>query len=210
MAWRRYAKRSRTTQSEALRKKRESLGVARTDNGEVPSIQRGDFGDVQAFGQGYYGRVGDSERQVGVLLDQLGHPCVVLRSQVDRFEVAVGYALEEPGFDVGVTVMIEEVADLSSDRCRQEESALGKAKAGQQLVAGMVGVVLGDRGSDNRTSVEDDHGSAAEALRQDFVDPLGRGRVGRAFGDRSDPGEWGRADDARTVQTSAQVRNRER
>ena len=92
----------------------EILG-ARTDDGEVPAVQGGDFGDTQALGQRNDGGIGGSERQIGVLFYEFGDPRVVLGNQVDRFEVAVGHTLEEPGFHVCVTVVVEEVTNLSRD-----------------------------------------------------------------------------------------------
>jgi hypothetical protein len=51
---------------------------------EVAAIQRGDLSDPQPLGDGDDSRVRRTEREVGVDLDQLGHPLVIDQLKVDN------------------------------------------------------------------------------------------------------------------------------
>ena len=66
----------------------EAVGMARPNRVEVAAIQRGDLGDPEPLGDGDDGRVGRAEREVGVNLDQLGHPRVVDQLEIDDREVS--------------------------------------------------------------------------------------------------------------------------
>jgi hypothetical protein len=56
----------------------ERLDVARADDGEVPAVECADVGLVEPLGQRDDRRVGAAERQIGVLLDELGGASQVL------------------------------------------------------------------------------------------------------------------------------------
>jgi len=58
--------------------------VARSDDIEVPPIQGCQLNDPETFSQGDEARVGGAERQVRVLLDQLGAAIQVGHDEVGR------------------------------------------------------------------------------------------------------------------------------
>ena len=75
--------------------------MSRTDDNEVPSVERRDFSDVDAFRDRDDGCVRGAEREVGVLLDQVGYACVVSRREVYGAGFAIGHAPQEHRLDVG-------------------------------------------------------------------------------------------------------------
>jgi hypothetical protein len=79
-------------------KKRERLDVLRTDGGEMPAVGGEDGRDRSAFGDGDDAGVGAAEREVVVLLDELGHALEVVLDEVGDREVAGGEGSEEGGF----------------------------------------------------------------------------------------------------------------
>src|SRR5450755_2844815 len=56
----------------SLREQREGVDMARPDNREMPSIDRGNLGEIQAFGNGNPGGIDRTQRQIGVRPDQFG------------------------------------------------------------------------------------------------------------------------------------------
>jgi len=60
------------------------------DDREVPEIERPDLGSVQPFGKRDDGRITRPKREVGVLVDEVGHPCVVALGQLHWHEVLLG------------------------------------------------------------------------------------------------------------------------
>jgi len=53
--------------------------------------------------------------------DQLCHPLDVVGCQVNELEGAVGDCIEEGGFQIRATVLVEPIARLSEDSCRQQK-----------------------------------------------------------------------------------------
>lgn len=74
--------------------------MTRTDDGEVTVVQGGHLIDTETFSQGDDRGIACAQRQVRVLIDQFGHPCVVGRRQVDRDEVALGQGAQKGRFSL--------------------------------------------------------------------------------------------------------------
>lgn len=62
----------------------------RTDGGEVASVDRGDMGNVEAFGRSDHRRVRGSEGPVTIACDKLGNSEPVLRVYRLHFEQSFG------------------------------------------------------------------------------------------------------------------------
>ena len=71
--------------------------MVRTDDGEVPVVERGDGGDVKPLGDGDDTRVDEAEPEIGVGLDQLHAAEVVGDGEVDHLYLTAGDKPEEAG-----------------------------------------------------------------------------------------------------------------
>ena len=117
--------------------------MARSDGSEVTVVERGDLRDVEPFGNGDDGCVGRAEREVAVGLDEFGN--------------------------AGAAGPAEQVADLSDNRCRDEDLTASEMQAGEQIGAGSVVVVVAVAGCDQRAGVADNHSGAPEAFGEQVV-----------------------------------------
>ncbi len=89
--------------------------MARADHSEVAEVERGHIGHAETFGESHHRGVSSAERQVGVLLYQVG--CT---SKVDSAEVSHGQEARIEGAKerslLPVTpVSGEQIADLRDD-----------------------------------------------------------------------------------------------
>lgn len=140
-----------------LREQRERADVARADHGEVPVVEGGDLVDIHALGQGDDGGVAGAKGKVGVLLDEISHPGVVGRGQLDCDQVAVAEGPQEESFGPCAGLGRQEVADLGHDRGGQHHLAVRQVEAGEQLHATVVVRVFGEGGRNQGAGVANDH-----------------------------------------------------
>jgi hypothetical protein len=83
-----------------------------------------DLGDPQPLGDGDDSRVGGTEREVGVGLDQLRHPLVVGQLEIDdRQSVSAARSTQERGLDLRAARTAEQVTNLGHYRRRNKDRA---------------------------------------------------------------------------------------
>ena len=70
------------------RKNCERTYVFRTDNGEMPSIQRRDHIETESFGKRHYGCVDGPKRQIVITSDKFCNPYPITRKNGRRSKVS--------------------------------------------------------------------------------------------------------------------------
>lgn len=64
--------------------------MGRANNREMAPIQHGHLDDPQPFRDCDHANISGSQRQIRIPADQLGHPRIIRRRQIDGLEVTVG------------------------------------------------------------------------------------------------------------------------
>lgn len=128
--------------------------MSRPDDGEVPAIERGQSFHPETLARGDDRGLHDAERQVGVLIEQLGYPAPVLG--LDRLDVQFPLAQRASERLLGgvANAIAEEVRHLGHDQRGHDERTRRLRQQGD--AARMVPIARG-RGSDERPRVDDEH-----------------------------------------------------
>lgn len=95
--------------------------VFRTDDREVPPIQRGDDVEAEPLGEGYDGCVDGPERKIAISSDELGDPYPIAWENRCGREVPGGEVAQEPHFGCPAEAGFDEVGDFGDDELRYEQ-----------------------------------------------------------------------------------------
>ena len=146
----------------------------------------GDLADPELLGDGDDSRVGGPEWEVGVGLDQLGHPLVVGQLEIDDRQCLLHDRPQERGLDLRAARTAEQVANLGNHRCRNEDRAPREVQTGEQVGTSSVVLVVAISCRNQRASVANDHSGTPESLGEKVV--VVAAEVGTAAGERAEPG----------------------
>lgn len=144
---------------------------------EVPLIQSRDFVDAEPLRQGDHRRVRGPQRQVVVLRDELRHPGEVFGNQGHRFEVAISDGLKERCLNPRTNSLLQQVAHLSNNSCRDQQPPARQTQSGEQVDASAVVGIGAHCGRDQRPRVARSRAGRAEASGKDLVNALGEVRT---------------------------------
>lgn len=150
-----------------LWQKFECLRLARAGDPEVAVIERCDFDHIEPLCDGHQARIRPTQREVRVLVDQLGDPLAVVRRQRLEVDVAACHRAIEGRFGRASKLPLDQVCRLGQDEsCGDEIFDRGI----KQIYAGLVvGVTLVGR-RDEDAGVGDQHDSGlAEAFGKQVV-----------------------------------------
>ncbi len=139
------------------REEREDVDVPRSDHAEMPSVDRRDLGEAEAFGDGHDGGVDGTQRQVGVAEDEFGGPAPVPGFETDDGQVAVAQRSEECRYGSCACFSREQVAGFGDDGRRQSEDVTTQVGGGEQVHAGAMVAITSQDGCDDWASVDQDH-----------------------------------------------------
>ena len=114
----------------------------RTDNSEVPSIQRRDDMEVESFGKRHDGRIDGPQGQIAVSGYELCDPYPIARENRCRNEVPGGEIPKEPHFCRPAEASLDEIGDFGDDELRYEQWP--RVGFEELQACFMVGVVLVD------------------------------------------------------------------
>ncbi len=129
-------------------------------------IDRGDAVDSVALDQDNEAGVGRSERQVGVLLDEIRDPRPVLSAEWFHHEVPRCDGANERCLGCWSELTVDQVTGLGDHEWRRTE---GSSLTFEQLATRlMVGIALVCRG-EQHARVDDEHSTSAESLGQHLV-----------------------------------------
>jgi hypothetical protein len=128
-----------------------------TNRPEVPVVQGGDLSDVQPFGDSDDRGVGGPEREVGVGLHKFDHPNEIRLLEAHVYERAFNEGAQEGGLNPGPGTPLEEVADLSDHRRRDQDLAPGEVQTSEEVDARTVVLVITVQRGDKRAGIADDH-----------------------------------------------------
>jgi hypothetical protein len=156
------------------------------DHVEVTTVEGSDLAQPEPLGDGDNSRVGGPEWEVGIGLDQLGHPLVVGQLEIDDRQGLLHDRPQERGFDFRAARAAEQVANLGNHRCRNEDRAPREVQAGEQVGTSSVVLVVAISCRNQRTSVANDHSGTPESLGEQIV--VVAAEVGTAAGERAEPG----------------------
>ena len=148
----------------------EGGGVVRTNDAEVPSIERRDRRDVETFREGDQARVGATEPEVGIGLDQLGDSLSVRRRDELNLDVACCHGAKERCFCLGAELATDEIGGFGDhERSGEERSrALDRPVARLMVRVSVVG------GREQNARVDDKQASVfAEAGGEEVVGVTG-------------------------------------
>jgi hypothetical protein len=112
--------------------------VPRADDGEVPVVERGDFTQLEPFGERDDRGVHRAQRQVGVALDQLGDAVGVWLEVVHQPGAAGPDVGEEGQFRLRAAPSFQQQAHLGEDRGGEQQ---GTWMGLQEVPAALVVVV---------------------------------------------------------------------
>ena len=144
----------------------EGSGVVGAYDGEVTPVECGDPGDLQALGKSDQARVGPTEPEVGVCLDEFGDPERFSGCDALDLQLACGDSTEERGLRGCADLSAYQVGGLGDDERGCYEGALPFDRLHAPVVI-RVGLVS-SREEDAR--VDDEQASAlAEAFGEEFV-----------------------------------------
>jgi len=155
------------------------------DRVEVTTVEGSDLAHPEPLGDGDDSRVGGPEREVGVGLDQLGHPLVVGQLKIDDGQCLLHDRPQERGLDLRAARATEQVANLGDHQCRNEDRAPREVQTGEQVGTHSVVLVVAIGGRNQRTGVADDHSGTPESLGEKVV--VVAAEVGTAAGERAEP-----------------------
>lgn len=94
-----------------------------------------------AFGNRYHRRVGASERQIGIGLDEVSDPVEVIAGEDLHRYFAIGDEAKEPGFGFGAELSGYQVSGLGDNqRCRHDVAVLVLQQTGAGIVVGVIAV----------------------------------------------------------------------
>jgi hypothetical protein len=115
-------------------------------------------------------RVGRTEREVGVNLNQLGHPLVVDQLKIDDCDERLLHDRpKERGLDLRATRAADQITDLGNRRRRHEDRAPGTMQTGQQVRAGAEVLVVAIGRRDQRTDAANGHSGTPEAFGEQIL-----------------------------------------
>ena len=152
---------------------------------EMEPVKRSDLDDSKPLGDRDNSRIRRTEREVGIDLDQLGHPFVVDQLKIYNRERLLHNRAQERGLDLRAASAAEQITDLGDHRRRDEDRAPSKVQTGEQVRAGSVVLVVAIGGRHQRTSVANDHSGTSEAFGQQIL--VRAAEVGPAAGERPEP-----------------------
>jgi len=95
--------------------------VFRTDNREVPSIQRRDDTEVQSFGKRDDGCIDGSQGQVAISSYELCDPYPIARENRHRGEVSRGEIPKESDFCCPAEASLDEIGNFGDDELRHQQ-----------------------------------------------------------------------------------------
>jgi hypothetical protein len=147
--------------------------VAWFDNAEMPMVEGSNLGEAEPLRNRNDGGVDDTERQVDVGGDELCHALHVRCRDLGNMEPVVAKRPEKCQFRLRADVRLEQVANLSEHRRRNQQRPCGLS---EQTQAGTVCVVL-DIASRQQAPVSHRSMSAAQLSLKDLLGPLGQIRV---------------------------------
>jgi hypothetical protein len=122
----------------SLREQREGVDMARPVDREMPSIDRGKLGEIQAFGNGNPGGIDRTQRQIGVRPDQFGRWLIhfTARCLVPLDTLAwPGRGNEQPltgQVSGGEQVHTRTMVDIPGQRCRHDRPGIDQHHAGRR------------------------------------------------------------------------------
>jgi hypothetical protein len=157
-------RRADSSRSSVFRQQLEPLSfrqVAWRNYLKVPPVKSGYLMQVQPFGERYYASIHDLEPQRGVGGEQLGHPPVVMRRDLDDTELVVGDGGAEFGGQANAPAPLrigQQVTDLGDGKRRDHQA---RPVAGEERRSpGMIAVSFIE-GGDKRPRIAQDHADAA-------------------------------------------------
>ena len=89
--------------------------MARSNDGEVATIEGCDLCKAEPFGDCHAGRVNAPKRKILVLRDQPAHSPVVLARQVVHRQRAHRERMQKLGFHLTAGLALQEITDLGND-----------------------------------------------------------------------------------------------
>jgi anti-sigma regulatory factor (Ser/Thr protein kinase) len=148
--------------SQMLRQQGEHWDVRGLDDTEVPPVERGHLADTEALCHRDDRGIDASEREVGVLQDQLAHSGQVGRGEVDQFEGAPCDLCQEGRLNLGPA--LQQPADLGEDGAGQQATAGERQQQGRAFC---VPLVAGVQCCRQRACVQDssDHAESPKRSR---------------------------------------------
>jgi hypothetical protein len=125
--------------------------MTRSNDAEVPPVERGDPDEMQSFGCGNDGGVHRTEREIAVARGELGHTQPIVGVDRLRLEGAGSQVTEEPHLRFGTQPRGDEIGDLADDEHRDDQRPrMGLEKRQALAVVSVVSVDVGVE----RTSVD--------------------------------------------------------
>jgi hypothetical protein len=147
----------------------DDLDVPWPNGTEVLDVERGDGGDLEAFGDGDDRRIGRAEREVRVLLDQLRRSTEVVRRQVNKGEVAGAKQPQELGLHLGPGIAFQQVARLGDHGRRHQTRTLGCGNCSDASGVVRVAAVAGGNEWAGIAECGDDHRGTRHEARGSFA-----------------------------------------
>jgi hypothetical protein len=155
----------------------ECVGMARPHDSEMPVIQRRDLGELEPLRDGDHRGIDDTQRQVQVCLDQVGHPLDVLVLQLSHMEAIVTERSEERDFCMRSHPRLQQVSDLTQDRRGYQQRSFGEAQKPDAAYAWSLTLPAA-----SSTPVSHSSMSVAEFGAEDLLGSLGKILVGLKCG----------------------------
>ena len=128
-----------------------------SDGGEVTPIECGNLGQTEAFGDGDHGCIGSAQREIGVLIDEFGHPPYVGWNQFDEIKISRRERSQERCLGARPGLALEEVAHFRQNGARDEDPAASQVQRGEQVDAIAMVFIVAERGGYQRAGVANDH-----------------------------------------------------
>ncbi len=136
-----------------VRDELEGVAVGGAHDCEVATVQRGEFGDVEAFGDRDDRGVDEPEPEIAVDADQLDRALVVDVDRVDDLEPAGGDRGEEASLDGRAVAVLDQSGGFGDHGRRDRQISPRAQQSGAVVVAGFVAV----SGSDEDAGVDQQH-----------------------------------------------------
>ena len=114
------AQSAQQTTERLLRDEVEGVDVARSYDGEVASVERGDRGFSESFGGGDHTGVDGSEPEVGVGVDQVGHASEIVGLHGMELEQGAAQLAQKAGLGGRPEELADEVAGFDQDKLRYD------------------------------------------------------------------------------------------
>ena len=136
----------------------ERVGVAGAYDAEVAVVKGADLDGSQAFGDGHQACVGAAQREVGVGVDELGHPGPVAGGECFDGDGAGGDAAVERCFGGRADLTVDQPAGLGDDQ------GGGDQRPGvlfDEVPAGSVVGVVAVSGGEEDAGIDEEHPSVS-------------------------------------------------